>query len=68
MQLSETQNKLLAILFAAGEPLEGARLGEAIGITAEEVALQTAGISAWLIPLSMSATLTLSKPRTGNGG
>lgn len=48
MQLSETQNKLLAILFAAGEPLEGARLGEAIGITAEEVALQTAGISAWL--------------------
>lgn len=48
MQLSETQNKLLAILFAAGEPLEGARLGEAIGITAEEVSLQTAGISAWL--------------------
>ena len=41
MQLSETQNKLLAILFAAGEPLEGARLGEAIGLTAEEVSLQT---------------------------
>ena len=28
MQLSETQNKLFAILFAAGEPLEAARLGE----------------------------------------
>ena len=30
MQLSETQNKLFAILFAAGEPLEAARLGEAL--------------------------------------
>ncbi len=32
MQLSETQNKLFAILFAAGEPLEAARLGEALGL------------------------------------
>ena len=38
MQLSETQNKLLAILFAAGEPLEGARAAEALGWTEEPLA------------------------------
>lgn len=48
MQLSETQNKLFAILFAAGEPLEAARLGEALGLGREEVGTYTAGISAWL--------------------
>lgn len=48
MQLTETQNKIFAILFAAGEPLEGVRLGEAIGLTAEEVWDQVSGISAWL--------------------
>ena len=48
MQLSETQNKLLAILFAAGEPLEGARAAEALDLTQEEVASYAAGISAWL--------------------
>ncbi len=48
MQLSETQNKLFAILFAAGEPLEAARLGEALGLGREEVGPYAAGISAWL--------------------
>ena len=48
MQLSETQSKIFAILFAAGEPLEGARLGEAIGLGEEEVRDYAAGISAWL--------------------
>ena len=48
MQLSETQSKIFAILFAAGEPLEGARLGEAIGLGEEEVRAYAAGISAWL--------------------
>ena len=48
MQLSETQRKIFAILFAAGEPLEGARLGEAIGLGEEEVRDYAAGISAWL--------------------
>ncbi len=48
MQLSETQNKLFAILFAAGEPLEAARLGEALGLGREEVGIYAAGISAWL--------------------
>lgn len=48
MLLSETQNKIFAVLFAAGEPLEGARLGEAIGLTEEEVRLHAAGIAAWL--------------------
>ncbi len=48
MQLSETQNKLFAILFAAGEPLEAARLGEALGLGREEVGTYAAGISAWL--------------------
>ena len=48
MQPSETQSKIFAILFAAGEPLEGARLGEAIGLGEEEVRDYAAGISAWL--------------------
>ena len=48
MQLSETQSKIFAILFAAGESLEGARLGEAIGLGEEEVRDYAAGISAWL--------------------
>jgi len=48
MQLSETQNKIFAILFAAGEPLDAARMGEAIGLSPEEVGTYAAGISAWL--------------------
>ena len=48
MQLSETQNKIFAILFAAGEPLDAGRLGEAIGLTPEEIHTYSAGISAWL--------------------
>lgn len=48
MQLSETQNKLLAILFAAGEPLDAGRLGEAIGLAPEEIHTYSAGLSAWL--------------------
>lgn len=48
MGLTETQKKIFAVLFAAGEPLEGARLGEAIGLGEREVREQTAGISAWL--------------------
>ncbi len=48
MQLSETQNKLFAILFAAGEPLEAARLGGGLGLGREEVGTYAAGISAWL--------------------
>ena len=48
MQLTETQNKIFAILFAAGEPLDAGRLGEAIGLTPEEVGTYAGGISVWL--------------------
>lgn len=48
MQLTETQSKIFAILFAAGEPLDGGRLGEAVGLAEEEVREHAAGISAWL--------------------
>lgn len=48
MQLTETQNKIFAILFAAGEPLDAGRLGEAIGLTLEEVGTYAGGISVWL--------------------
>jgi len=48
MQLSETQNKMFAILFAAGDPLEASRIGEALGLGREEVGAYAAGISAWL--------------------
>lgn len=62
MQLSETQSKIFAILFAAGEPLEGARLGEAIGLGEEEVRDYAAGISAWLedveFPLELRRLVT----------
>jgi segregation and condensation protein B len=48
VQLSETQNKLFAIFFAAGEPLEASRAAEALDLTEGEVHTYAAGISAWL--------------------
>lgn len=48
MGLTETQNRIFAVLFAAGEPLEGARLGEAVGLGEKEVREQANRISAWL--------------------
>lgn len=48
MRLTETQSRIFAVLFAAGEPLEGARLAEAIGLGEKEVREQAAGISSWL--------------------
>ena len=48
MQLSETQNKLFAVLFAAGEPLEEARAAEALDLSVGELRSCAAGISAWL--------------------
>lgn len=48
MRLTETQSKIFAVLFAAGEPLEGSRLGEAIGLGEKEIREHAAGIAAWL--------------------
>lgn len=48
MGLTETQKKVFAVLFAAGEPLEGARLAEALGLGEREVREQADGIAVWL--------------------
>ncbi len=57
MQLSEIQNKLLAVLFAAGEPLEAARMAEALELGLSEVHGLCAGIGDFLdqerIPLEV---------------
>ena len=47
MQLTETQNKIFAILFAAGEPLDAGRLGEAIGLTPEEAPTLGGSLFGW---------------------
>lgn len=40
MQLTDLQNKLFAILFAAGDPLESSRLAEALAVSHAEVTEQ----------------------------
>ncbi len=44
MQLNDFQNKLLAVLFAAGEPLEASRMAEALGLSLSETHGLCAGI------------------------
>ena len=44
MQLTENQNKILAVLFAAGEPLEAARIAEALDLGLQETHGLCAGI------------------------
>lgn len=42
MQLTELQKKLFAIFFAAGDPIEGDRLAEALGVSSSEITEQCA--------------------------
>lgn len=48
MKLTEIQNEILAILFAAGEPTELARMAEALDITQNEAMDGIRGVSLWL--------------------
>ena len=48
MQLTETQNKIFAILFAAGEPVENIRIAEALSLTPSEAKSLTQSVGDWL--------------------
>lgn len=48
MKLTETQKQMLAVLFAAGAPLEAARLGEALELTLGETVDQAEALTAVL--------------------
>lgn len=48
MVFTEVQNQLLAVLFAAGEPVEGARLADALAVTPEEMDNHLADLAALL--------------------
>lgn len=48
MQLTESHNKILAVLFAAGEPLEAARIAEALDFGLGETHSLCAGIEDYL--------------------
>ena len=45
MLFTETQNQLLAVLFASGDPVEADRLGEAMGFDSAEITRHLADLA-----------------------